>query len=229
MLHFTFSIFLILYSFAHEVKPEEKSNDASQTKENVDLSSAPQMSNTTKDQTTTQDMPDSFDSQTSMDCEPSHEPDESVFADNKSNLAVNPSSNEQNFWKPESLSPHPGKTTCAGACPENPKRKLCLKVGHRKVEGILSPDSQACKTTFSNKSADTCDSGSPCTEDYGFDKAQVVESQQVVKDSDSENLAKGRVHSDINDEDEQMESNTSSNVSQDLQENQSDASFKGYI
>ncbi|XP_013860568.1 poly(ADP-ribose) glycohydrolase [Austrofundulus limnaeus] len=221
-------------SLTDEVKPEEKSNDASQTNENVGLS-APPMSNTTKDPTPTEDMPSSLDSQNSMDCEPSHQPDESVLADNKSNAAVTPSSNGQKSRRPESPGPHPGKTTCVGACPENPKLKLCLKVGHRKVEGILddekvpSPDSPVCKTTFSNNSAVTCEGGSPCTEDSGFEKSRVVESQQAVNDSDSEKLAKGRVHPDINaeDEDEQMECSTSSNMSQDLKENQSDASFRG--
>lgn len=231
-----FSTFLFLHSFADEVKPEEKSNDASQTNENVDLFSAPHMSNKTKDHTPTEDMPDSLDSQNSMDYEPSHELDESVLADNKSNSALTPSSNGQKSRRPESPGLHPAKTTCVGACPENPERKLCLKVGHRKVEGILSdvkvlsPDSPVCKITVSNNS-DMCDGGSPCTEDSDFEKAQAVESLQVVKDSDSENLAKGRVHSDINaeDEDEQMECSSSFNMSQNLKENQSDASFKGYL
>uniref|UniRef100_A0A8C4E216 poly(ADP-ribose) glycohydrolase n=1 Tax=Dicentrarchus labrax TaxID=13489 RepID=A0A8C4E216_DICLA len=50
---------------------------------------------------------------------------------------------------------------------------------------MLSPDSPIPKTMPINNSADKDHDGGACAEDSGFAEAQVMESQQVVKDSDS--------------------------------------------
>ncbi|XP_037542670.1 poly(ADP-ribose) glycohydrolase [Nematolebias whitei] len=226
-------------SLADEVKPEDLSSDASQTNENVDLFCATQMSNKPEDHPPTEDMSNSLASQNSMDCEPPCELDESVLGDNRINPAVTPSSNGQKSRRPDSPgSPHPVKATCLGACSANPKLTLCLSVSSRKVEGtpsdikVLSPDSPVCKNTFSNSSTDILDAESPCTEDTDFAKAQVVESQQVVKDSDSGSLAKEGVHPmAVNTEGEDVEmiecgTSSKMSTSQDLKEHQTDASFK---
>lgn len=233
-------MFLSLCSLADEVKP--KDNDASQTNENVDLFCTTQMSNETEGHLPTEDMPDSLASQNSMDCEPPCEQDESVLVDNRSDPAVTPSSNGQKPTRPDSPgSPHPVKATCLGACSANPKLTLCLSVSSRKVEGtpsdikVLSPDSPVCKMAFSNNSTDMHDAESLRAEEPDFAKAQVVESQQVVKDSDSGSLAKEGVHPMVvNTEGEDVamlgcSSSSKMSTSQDLKENQTDASFKRYF
>uniref|UniRef100_A0AAQ5XLH2 poly(ADP-ribose) glycohydrolase n=1 Tax=Amphiprion ocellaris TaxID=80972 RepID=A0AAQ5XLH2_AMPOC len=135
-----------------------------------------------------------------MDCGSAGELDESVLAGSRSNADELHCSNGQKSKRPSSPGPHPVKTTCVAAHSTNPKLTLCLSNSPRKVVStpsdveMLSPDSPVCKTMITNDSADKHYDGNASAEDTGFGKAQVMGSQQIVKDSDPGSSAKERVH-----------------------------------
>lgn len=222
-------------SLTDEVKPEDVKNNTPQTNltdGKDELLREPQISDTTKDCELTENTHDA--SQNSMDCGSTGELDESVLAGSKSNADELHCSNGQKSKRPSSPDPHPVKTTCVAAHSTNPKLTLCLSNSPRKVVStpsdveMLSPDSPVCKTMITNNSADKDFDGNASAEDTGFGKAQVMGSQQIVKDSDPGSSAKERVHPvAMGTEDAEIaECSSSSNMSQDLPESQSHAILK---
>ncbi|XP_030012085.1 poly(ADP-ribose) glycohydrolase [Sphaeramia orbicularis] len=154
--------------------------------------------NSRKDCVITDNPQDEVASQNSMDCGSVTRLDESSLACSKSNVTQTHCSNGQKSKRPSSPGPHPVKTTCVAAQTPNPKLTICLS--NSPLKGVntpsdvemLSPDSPVCKTL--SKPADRdCDDGT-FSDDSGFAKAQVMESQQFVRDSDCRSLAKDRVH-----------------------------------
>uniref|UniRef100_A0A671Y427 poly(ADP-ribose) glycohydrolase n=1 Tax=Sparus aurata TaxID=8175 RepID=A0A671Y427_SPAAU len=139
-------------------------------------------------------------SQKSMDCGSAGGLDESALQGSQSDTAQTHCSNGQKSKRSSSPGPHPVKTTCVAAHSPNPKFILPLSNSPRKVVSaasdveMLSPDSPVSKTLLVNNLADEGHDGSGCAEDSGFAKAQVMESQQFVKDSDSGCFTKDRFY-----------------------------------
>ncbi|KAG7216326.1 hypothetical protein INR49_021730 [Caranx melampygus] len=188
-------------SVTAEVKPEGVKNDVTQTKSTDgkdELFCEVHKHDSTKDSLPTESMQDDMASQNSMDCGSVGGLDESGLAGTRSNATQANCSNGQKSKRPSSPGPHPVKATCVDALSPNPKLTLCLSSSPKKgvitpgdVE-MLSPDSPICKTMLINNSADKDHDGSVCAEDSGSAKAQVVDSQQFVNDSDCGSLAKER-------------------------------------
>ncbi|XP_071336642.1 poly(ADP-ribose) glycohydrolase [Trachinotus anak] len=221
-------------SVTAEVKPEGVKNDAPQTEltdGKDELFCGPQKCDTSKDSVPTESTQDDIASQNSMDCGSAGGLEESGLAGTKSNTAQTHCSNGQKSKRPSSPGPHPVKATCVDTHSPNPKLTLCLSLSPRKgvstpsdVE-MLSPDSPISKT-MPNNSADKDHDDSACAEESGFAKAQIVESQQFVSDSDTGSLAKGRAHLvAIGAEDAEV-ADCSSNMSQDLIRSQPGATFE---
>ncbi|KAI3363230.1 hypothetical protein L3Q82_011863, partial [Scortum barcoo] len=137
-------------------------------------------------------------SQKSMDCAPAMGLGESVVAGGTSNNAQTHCSNVEKSKRSSSPGPPPVQTSVATHSP-NPKLigltfSPMVSVNKPSDVEMLSPDSPVCKTVLANNSEDRDQDGSACTEDSGFSKAQVVDSQQFVKDSDFGCAAKDEVH-----------------------------------
>lgn len=169
-----------------------------------------------------------------MDCASPGGLNESVLAGNRTNTAPTHCSNGQKSKRSSSPGPHPVKTSCVTA--QSPKLRLNITNSPKKglnmpsdVE-MLSPDSPVSKTTLVNNSADRDHDGSASTEHCGSAKAQVMETQQFVKD-DSGCSAKDRVHplSMVNEDAEIAECSGSSEMSLDLTGSQSSALFERYL
>ncbi|XP_019952974.2 poly(ADP-ribose) glycohydrolase [Paralichthys olivaceus] len=190
-------------SVTGEVIPEVVNIDAPQpnlTYGEDELFREPQKHDTAKDSAPTENTQDEVASQNSMDCGAAGGPDESGLADCRSSTAQTQCSNGQKCQRPSSPGPHPVKTTCVDVHSPNPKLTLCLGNSTRKdvstpsdVE-MLSPDSPVCKSMLTSNSAHKDHDGGACAEDSGFAKAQEVESQSSVKDSDSGISAKEGTH-----------------------------------
>lgn len=223
-------------SLTDEVKPEDVKNDVPQTKltdGKDELFYEPSMFDTAKDCPLTESTHDDVASQNSMDCGSAGELDESVLTGSGSNAAQPHCSNGQKSKRPGSPGPQPVKTTCVATHSANPKLTLCLSFSPSKgvstpsdVE-MRSPDSPICKSMILNNSGDKDYDDSACAEDTGCAKAQVMGSQQIVRDFDSGSLAKERVHLVAmgTDAAATAECSGSSNMSQDLNESQSGAVF----
>ncbi|XP_044069659.1 poly(ADP-ribose) glycohydrolase [Siniperca chuatsi] len=223
-------------SVTAEVEPEDLKNDVPKTDfadGKDELFCEPEKHDTTKDCVLIVNTQDDASSQKSMDCGSAGGLDESVPAGNRSDTAQTHCSNGQKSKRPSSPGPHPVKTTCVAAHSPNSKLTLCLSNSPRKgistpsdVE-MQSPDSS--KTMLVNNSADKNHGGSACAEDSGLVKAQVMESQQFVKDSDSGCSAKDRVHlvaMGAEDAETAAECSGSSHNSQNLIGSQSGAIFE---
>ncbi|XP_030297048.1 poly(ADP-ribose) glycohydrolase [Sparus aurata] len=186
---------------------------------------------TSKDCALMDNTQDEAASQKSMDCGSAGGLDESALQGSQSDTAQTHCSNGQKSKRSSSPGPHPVKTTCVAAHSPNPKFILPLSNSPRKVVSaasdveMLSPDSPVSKTLLVNNLADEGHDGSGCAEDSGFAKAQVMESQQFVKDSDSGCFTKDRVHPGTTgtEDAEIAECSGSSDMSQDLTGRQSDA------
>ncbi|KAM3862983.1 poly(ADP-ribose) glycohydrolase [Diretmus argenteus] len=119
-------------------------------------------------------------SQNFMDCGTASAPDESVLVATETHC-----SSGQKSKRPNSPEPHPVKTTCVAAHTPNPKLTLCISNSPKKAVSIpndvemLSPNSPICKPQFINNSADKDPDGN------AFAMVPVMESTQIVKDSDS--------------------------------------------
>lgn len=223
-----------------EDKPEDVKNDAPKTisaDEKDNLLCVEEKHDTTKDSGLTESTRDGAPSQKLMDCGSAGGLDESVSTDSRSNTAQTHCSNGQKSKRSSSPGPHPVKTTCVAAHSPNPKLNLSLNNSPKKgvntpsdVE-MLSPDSPTSKMPFVNNSADKDHDGIACAKNPDFAKAQVIESQQFVKVTDSGCLAKDKVHLvTIGNEDADMaECSGSSDMSQDIIGSHSGANFKRYL
>ncbi|KAG8000133.1 Myoferlin, partial [Nibea albiflora] len=219
-----------------EVKAEDANDDVSETNltdGKDELSCGAEKPDNAKDSALSENSQDDASSQASMDCGSAGGPDESFISGSRSDTGQTHCSNLQKSKRSGSPGPHPVKTCVASHSP-NPKLTLCLSYSPRKgvstpsdVE-MLSPDSPMSKTMLVNHSADKDHDGSACVEDAGYAEAQVMESQQFVKASDSGGSAKDRVHPvAMGTEDaETAACSGSSDMSQDLIGSQSDALFE---
>ncbi|TKS85669.1 Poly(ADP-ribose) glycohydrolase [Collichthys lucidus] len=193
-----------------EVKAKDVNDDVSETNltdEKEELSCGAEKHDDTKDGTLSENKQDDTSSQTTMDCGSAGGLDESfISGSSRSNTGQTHCSNLQ---KSKSYSPRKGVSTPSD------------------VE-MLSPDSPMSKTMLVNHSADKDHDGSACVEDAGYAEAQVVESPQFVRVSDSGASAKDRVHPvAMGTEDAQTAAcSGSSDMSQDLIGSQSDALFE---
>ncbi|XP_060943333.1 poly(ADP-ribose) glycohydrolase [Limanda limanda] len=223
-------------SVTDEVIPEVVNNDAPQPNltDGEDESFCGQLKpDTAKDSAPSENTQDDIASQSSMDCGSAGGPDESGLAESssRSNEAQTHCSNGQKCKRPSSPGPHPVKTTCVDAQSPKPKLTLCLSYSPRKgvstpsdVE-MLSPDSPVCKSMSTSISADKDHDGGACVEDSGSAKAQEVESQPSVKDSDSGISAKEGTPHLVATETEVAECSGSSDMSQELISSQPDKSI----
>lgn len=230
--HFVFSV--PWCSVTAEVKPEDVKN---LTEAKDEVFCAAKQQDPMKDCAQTENTEVDESSQKLMDCGSASGPDESVIAGSRSNTAQTHISNGQKSRRSSSPGPHPVKTTCVTAHSPNPKLILCLSNSPRKgvstpsdVE-MLSPDSPISKAVLVNNYSDKDHDGSTCVEDSSFAKAQVMESQPFVRDSDSGCSAKDRVHLvAMGTEDAEIaECSDSSDMQQDLIGRQSGAFFERYL
>ncbi|XP_029305779.1 poly(ADP-ribose) glycohydrolase [Cottoperca gobio] len=217
-------------SVTAEVKPEGVTNDVPEpnlTDEKDELYCGPPGDDTTKDCGQMENTQDEMASQTSMDCGSAGGLDESVLAGSRSDTAQTHCSNGQKSKRSTSPGSLPVTTTCVATHSPNPKLTICLTDSPGKgvstpsdVE-MLSPDSPICKTMLVNSSADKVHDCSACAEDSGSAK----ESQQFVKDCDSECPAVENVHQVATgtEDAEKAECSGSSDMSQDLTGSQSGA------
>lgn len=217
-----------------EVKAEDVNDDVSETNltdGKDELSCGAEKHDNTKDSALSENTQDDTSSQTSMDCGSAGGLDESFISGDRSNTDQTHCPSLQKSKRSSS----PGlKATCVASHSPNPKLTLCLSISPRKgvstpsdVE-MLSPDSPMSKTMLVNHSAEKDHDGSACVEDAGYAEAQVMESQQFVKVSDSGGSAKEGVHPvAMGTEDaETAACSGSSDMSQDLTGSQSDALFE---
>ncbi|XP_063347771.1 poly(ADP-ribose) glycohydrolase isoform X1 [Pelmatolapia mariae] len=216
-----------------EVNQEDVKNDPPKTNltdERDEPCFEPQTSDATGYSAQTENTHDDVSSQNLMDCGSAGDTDEAVLTCSKSNTAPTQCSNGQKSKRPSSPGPHPSKTTCVAAHTTNTKLHICLSLSSKNpvctpidVE-MLSPDSPVCKTMFNNSADQDCDGGF-CAEHSAFAKAQVMESQQTIKDSDPGSSTKEREHLPaMGSEDAEIADHSgSSNMSQDLIESQPDA------
>lgn len=138
----------------------------------------------------------SVPSSQTLDCGSAGGLEESDNATGKNNLTEIESSNGQKSKRPSSPGPQPAKTTCVAADASNQKLILSLKISPRKdvntpsdVE-MLSPTSPLSKSTLVDCSEKDHDS---TEQDSSFAMSQEVDSQDVVRDSDSGCSAKDGV------------------------------------
>lgn len=223
-----------------EVKPQDVENDvpkANFTDGKEEVLCGAEKHDTTKDCALMDNAQDEAASQKSMDCGFAGGLDESAPAGSQSNTAQTHCSNGQKSKRSSSPGPHPVKTTCVAAHSPNPKFILPVNNSPGKAVSaasdveMLSPDSPVSKTMLVNNSAGEDHDGIGCAEDSGFAKAQVMESQQFVKDSDSGCFTKDRVHlvTTGTEDAEIAECSGSSDMSQDLIGSQSDARPERYL
>ncbi|XP_041865735.1 LOW QUALITY PROTEIN: poly(ADP-ribose) glycohydrolase [Melanotaenia boesemani] len=219
-------------SLTVDVRPEGAGNIVPQTDGKSEPFCAPEMADHTRDSVLTENTLDGPASQNSKACGSPCEVDTSVFVGSRSNPPQTLGSNGQKSKRPSSPGPHPVKTTCVTAHATNPNLTLCLSNSPRKIAStpsdveMLSPDSPVCKTLTLNNFAEK-DDGSSCAEDLGFAKAQLMESQQLVKDSESGSSAKDKVTpvALAAENPKTVECSESSNKSHDSTESQSGAVF----
>uniref|UniRef100_A0A3Q0SNG2 poly(ADP-ribose) glycohydrolase n=1 Tax=Amphilophus citrinellus TaxID=61819 RepID=A0A3Q0SNG2_AMPCI len=154
-----------------------------------------------------------------MDCGSASDVDESVLTGSRSNTAPTHCSDGQKSKRPSSPGPLPTKATCVSAPTTNAKLTLCLSykkpVCTQSDVEMLSPDSPVYKTMFNNSADQDCD---------GSSKAQVMECQMTIKDSDPGSSTKEKDHVvAMGSEDAEIaEYSGSSNMSQDLDKSQPD-------
>lgn len=222
-----FIFFLFCSGLNAEVNQEDVKNDPPKTNL-TDERDEPQTSDATGYSAQTENTRDDVSSQNLMDCRSAGDTDEAVLTCSKNNTVPTQCSNGQKSKRPSSPGPHPSKTTCVAA--HNTKLHLCLSFSSKSpvctpidVE-MLSPDSPVCKTMFNNSADQDCDGGF-CAEHSAFAKAQVMESQQTIKDSDPGSSTKEREHLPaMGSEDAEIADHSgSSNMNQDLIESQPDA------
>lgn len=198
-----FVCYCLCFSEAAEDNPQHMNNDVPK----VDLPdaqdglcSATEKCDSTKDCVPTGDTQDDVASRNLMDCGPVCGLDGSVPDGSKSDAADAHCSKGQKSKRTSSPGPHLVKETCVTVNSPNPKLTLCLSISPGKGVNtpsdvdMLSPDSPVCKTMPINNTVNKDCDGSACGEDSDFAKAQVKESQQLVKDSNTECSAKERVH-----------------------------------
>uniref|UniRef100_A0A3Q0SSL8 poly(ADP-ribose) glycohydrolase n=1 Tax=Amphilophus citrinellus TaxID=61819 RepID=A0A3Q0SSL8_AMPCI len=209
-----FIIFVLFFcSLNAEIKPEHVKDDAAKT------SLTDELSDTAKDCSPTENTHDNVASQNSMDCGSASDVDESVLTGSRSNTAPTHCSDGQKSKRPSSPGPLPTKATCVSAPTTNAKLTLCLSykkpVCTQSDVEMLSPDSPVYKTMFNNSADQDCD---------GSSKAQVMECQMTIKDSDPGSSTKEKDHVvAMGSEDAEIaEYSGSSNMSQDLDKSQPD-------
>lgn len=208
-----------------EVQPEGPKNDVPNTNltdGKDELFCGPQKTDTSKDCAQMENSQDGVASQTSMDCGSASGLDESTPVDSGCHSTQSHYSDGQKSKRSTSPGPHPVKTTCVSAHSPNPK--LTLPLSSSPMQGVstpsdvemLSPNSPICKTMLVNSSAEKLHDGSACAEDSSSAK----ESQQCVKDSDSECSVKENPNpvSTGTEDAEIAEYSGSSDMSQDLGE-----------
>lgn len=168
-------------------------------------------------------------SQELMDCGSVGGLNESVTVGNRSNAAETHYSNGQKSKRSSSPGPHPVKATCVA--PNQSAKSIKKGVDtHCEVE-MQSPESPIAKNTLVNNSPDKYQDGATCGMDSSFTKDQVMGSQPLFQNSDSECLAKDKVHLDaMGKEDAEVSecSGTFDMMSQDFTESQSGAIFERY-
>lgn len=221
-----------------KVQAEKDVTQTQSTDGKDELFCEPHKHDPTKDSVPAESTQDDMTSQNSMDCGSAGELDESGLAGSRSNTTQTNCSNGQKSKRPGSPSPHPVKATCVDALSQNPKLTLCFSSSPKKgvstpcdVE-MLSPDSPICKTMLINNSADKHHDGSVCVEcpDSGPVKAQVVDSQQFVNNSDTGSAKERAQPVAMGTEDAEVaECSGSSDMSQDLIRNQPGAIFERYL
>lgn len=188
-------------SVAADIKAEDLKDDLSKAnvidKNDEDLCEAntQDMSQDCAETEGTQSVPSS---QTLMDCASAGALEESDNASGKNNLTEIESSNGQKSKRPSSPGPQPAKTTCVAADASNQKLILSLKNSPRKdgnpssdVE-MLSPTSPLSKSTLVDWS-EKDPNFTTYEQDSSSAMSQEVDSQDVVRDSDSGCSAKDGV------------------------------------
>lgn len=212
-----------------EIKPEDVKDDAPKTNLTDGRDEhflEPQMSDTPVDCSLTENAHDDVVSQNSMDCGAAGDIDESVLTGSRSNTAPTHCSDGQKSKRPSSPGPLPTKATCVAAPTTNTKLTLCLSykkpVCTQSDVEMLSPDSPVYKTMFNNSADQDC---------VGSSKAQVMECQMTIKDSDPGSSTKEKDHVvAMGSEDAEIaEHSGSSNMSQDLNKSQPDAILESVL
>lgn len=129
-------------------------------------------------------------SQDMMDCGSVGGLNESVTPGNKSNTAQTHSSNGQKTKRSSSPGPHPVKASCVAP---NQSAKSITKGANTHCDvDMQSPDSPISKGVLVNSSLDKDQCGATYELDSSFMESQVMESQPLVQDSDSECSSKDK-------------------------------------
>ncbi|XP_072247030.1 poly(ADP-ribose) glycohydrolase [Leuresthes tenuis] len=213
---------------------EDAKSVAPQTVGKNELISTPQKSDKVRDCMPTENTHDGPASQNSMDCGSASEVDDLIPEGSIKSPSQTQGSNGQKSKGPGSPGPHPVKTPCDAARLTNPKLTLCLNNSPSKVGStpsdmeMLSPGSPVSKTMVINNSAEKDDGGSTCADDSGFTNAQLMEPQQLAKDSESGSSAREGIHpvAMATEDAVKAECSRSSDMSQNLNKSQPDAVLK---
>lgn len=223
------SLFLFLScSLITTVKPEDVTNEFTNTAGRKDeIFSRPKHQDIAEDCTLPENTQGEESSQEAMDCASIGGLNESVTPGNKSNTAQTHYSNGQKTKRSSSPGPHPVKASCVAPNQSAKSITKCTNV-HSEVD-MQGPDSPVPQGVLVSSSPDRDQDGATSGLDSSFSESQVMESQPLVQDCDSECLPKDKAHLDaMGREDTEASdcSGTCEMMSQDFSESQSGTIFE---
>lgn len=223
------SLFLfLLCSLITEVKPEDVTDNFPNTTERKDeIFSRTKNQDMAEDCTLTENTQVDESSQDAMDCGSVGGLNESVTPGNRSNTAH--CSNGQKTKRSSSPGPHPVKASCVA--PNQPAKSTIKGANTHCEVDMQSPDSPLSKGMLVNSSPDKDQYGATCGLDSSFTESQVMESQPLVQDCDSECSSKDKAPPDAMGRGDAEVSDCSSTcemMSQDFSESQSGGTSERY-
>lgn len=168
-------------------------------------------------------------SQDTMDCGSVGGPSESVTPGNRSNTTQTHYSNGQKTKRSSSPGPHPVKASCVA--PNQSSKSITKSANTHCDVDMQSPDSPISKGVLVNSSLDMDQCGATYGLESIFTESQVMESQPLVQDCDSECSSKGKAPLDaMGKEDAEVLdcSGTCEMMSQEFSESQSDENVERY-
>ncbi|XP_075874601.1 poly(ADP-ribose) glycohydrolase [Nelusetta ayraudi] len=208
-------------SLITEVKPEDVTDNFPNTTERKDeIFSRTKNQDMAEDCTLTENTQVDESSQDTMDCGSVGGLNESVTPGNRSNTAH--CSNGQKTKRSSSPGPHPVKASCVA--PNQPAKSTMKGANTHCEVDMQSPDSPLSKGMLVNSSPDKDQYGATCGLDSSFTESQVMESQPLVQDCDSECSSKDKAPLDAMGRGDAEVSDCSSTcemMSQDFSESQS--------
>lgn len=177
-------------SFITEVKPEGVTNSPNTTERTDDIFSSTKNQDMAEDCTLMENTQGDESSQDMMDCGSVGGVNESGTPGNRSNTAQTHYSNGQKTKRSSSPGPHPVKASCVA--PKQSDKSIIKGANTHCDVDMHSPESPISKAVLVNSSLDKGQFGAAYELDSIFTESQVMESQPLVEDCDSECSSKDK-------------------------------------